>query len=140
VAEAEDEFHTLVVVGIEDVGFGNVAEVGVGVEVVLVIRLLEQRLLPLLLLAKDLDVVLELHESCPFSIDALPSGFGMLSRYLLPCDGFLFLTEPLDLLLDPGQLFLFCSIVFEGLIFPIFQLDLLELYISLDDLYWRRRP
>jgi hypothetical protein len=117
-----------------------VAEVGVGVEVVLVIRLLEQRLLPLLLLAKDLDVVLELHESCPFSIDVLPSGFGTLSCYLLPCDGFLFLTEPLDLLLDPSQLFLFCSIVFEGLIFPIFQLDLLELYISLDDLYWRRRP
>jgi hypothetical protein len=36
VVEVEDEFHTLVVVGIEGVGFGNVAEVGWGLEVVLV--------------------------------------------------------------------------------------------------------
>jgi hypothetical protein len=34
--EVEDEFHTLAVVGIEGVGFGNVAEVGWGLEVVLV--------------------------------------------------------------------------------------------------------
>jgi hypothetical protein len=36
VVEVEDEFHTLVVVGIEGVGFENVAEVGWGLEVVLV--------------------------------------------------------------------------------------------------------
>jgi hypothetical protein len=67
-----------------------------------VIRLLEWRLLPLLLLAKDLDIVLKLYESCPFSIDVLPSSFGMLSCCILPCNGFLFLIEPLDFLLDPG--------------------------------------
>jgi hypothetical protein len=36
------------------------------VGVVLVVRLLERRLLPLFLLAKDLDGVLELHESLLF--------------------------------------------------------------------------
>jgi hypothetical protein len=104
------------------------------------LRLLEWGLLPLLLLAEDLDIVLELGESCPFFVDVLHSDFGTLSCCLPPCDGFLFLTEPLDLLLDPGQLFLFCSFVFEGLIFSVFHLDLLELHISLDDLYWRRHP
>jgi hypothetical protein len=67
------------VVGIEVVGFGNVAEAGLGVEVILVMRLLEQRLLPPLLLVKDLDIVLELRESCPFSVDVLPSGLSTLS-------------------------------------------------------------
>jgi hypothetical protein len=101
--------------------------------VVLVIQWLERRLFPLLLLAKDLDSVLELHESCSFSVDVLPSGFGMLNCYMPPSDGFLFLTEPLDLLLDSGQL-LFCSFSFEGVVFPIFNLNLLELSIVLDGL------
>jgi hypothetical protein len=48
--------------------------------VVLVVRLLKWGLLPLLLLAKDIDVVLELHEPCSFSIDVLPSGFDMPSN------------------------------------------------------------
>jgi hypothetical protein len=90
VSEAEDEFHMLEVVGIEGVGFGYVVEGG-GVEVVLVVQLLERRLLPLLLLAKDLDLVLELRESCPFSVDVLSSSFGLLSCYLPSCDGFIFL-------------------------------------------------
>jgi hypothetical protein len=34
------------------------------------------------------------------SVDVLPPGFGALDRRLPPHDGFLFLTEPLDLLLD----------------------------------------
>jgi hypothetical protein len=45
------------------------------VEVVLVMQLSERRLLPLLLLVKDLNVVLELRESCPFSVNVLSSGF-----------------------------------------------------------------
>jgi hypothetical protein len=54
------------------------------VGVVLVIQLLERRLLPLLLLAKDLDSVLELRESCSFSVNTLPSGFDALNYcYLL---------------------------------------------------------
>jgi hypothetical protein len=134
VAEVVDGFHTLVVVGIGGVVFGCVAEVEVVGWVVLVMRLLEQRLLPLLLLAKDLDSVLELRESCPFSIDVLPSGFGTLSCCMPPCNGFLFLTKPLDLLLDSSQLLLFCSFVFESLFFPIFHLNLLELCVVLDDL------
>jgi hypothetical protein len=75
---------------------------GLWVGVVLVVRLLERRLLPLFMLAKDLDGVLELHECCSFSIDVLSSGFGTLSCDLPSCDSFLFLTEPLDLLLNPG--------------------------------------
>jgi hypothetical protein len=72
------------------------------VEVVLVMQLSERRLLPLLLLAKDLNVVLELRESCPFSVNMLSSGFGTLSCCLPSCDGILFLTEPLNLLLNHG--------------------------------------
>jgi hypothetical protein len=101
-----------------------------------VVRLLERRILPLLLLAKDFNVVLELCKSCSLSVNVLPSGLGTLSCCLPPCEGFLFLAEPLDLLLDPGQLFLLCGFVFEVLIFPIFYLDLLKLDIALDDLYW----
>jgi hypothetical protein len=51
-------------------------------------------------LTKDVNGVLELHESCPFSVYALPSGFGTLSYSLPSCDNFLFLTETLDLLLN----------------------------------------
>jgi hypothetical protein len=87
----------------------------------------------LLLLAKDLDDVLELPESCSFSVNVLPSGFGALSCYLHSCDSFLFLTEPFNLLLDSSQLLLLCSFVFS-----VFHLDLLELYILLNDLNWRR--
>jgi hypothetical protein len=71
------------------------------VGVVLLMQLFEQRLLPLLLLVKDLDGVLELFESCPFSVNVLPSGFITLSYCLPSCDGFLFLTGPLNLLLNP---------------------------------------
>jgi hypothetical protein len=41
--------------------------------IVLVVRLLERRLLPPLLLVKDPNGVLELHEPCSFSINVLPS-------------------------------------------------------------------
>jgi hypothetical protein len=105
-----------------------------------VVRLLKRRLLPLLLLAKDLDIVLKLCEPCSLPVNVLPSGFGMMSYCLPPCDDFLFLVEPLDPLLDPGQLFLLCSFVFEVFIFPVFYLNLLNLDIALDDLYWRRYP
>jgi hypothetical protein len=67
------------------------------VGVVLVMQLLERRLLPLFLLAKYLNGVLKLHESCSFSIDVLPSGFGALSCCLSYCGGFLLFMEPLDL-------------------------------------------
>jgi hypothetical protein len=53
-------------------------------------------------LAKDLNVVLELRESCPFSVNVMSSGFGALSCCLRSCDGFLLLAEPLNLQLNPG--------------------------------------
>jgi hypothetical protein len=59
-----------------------------------------RKLLPLLLLEKDLDGVLELCEPCPFFVDMLPCGFGTLSCYLSPCNDFMFLMEPLNLMLD----------------------------------------
>jgi hypothetical protein len=65
----------------------------------------------------------------------LPSGFGLLGHCLPPYDDFLFLAELLDFLLDPSQLFLLCSFIFEDFIFPVFYLDLLKLNIALDDLY-----
>jgi hypothetical protein len=49
------------------------------VGVVLVVQLFERRVLPLFLLAKDLDGVLDLCKSCYFSINVLLSSFGMLS-------------------------------------------------------------
>jgi hypothetical protein len=70
--------------GIADVGFGYAVEV---------VWLFEWRLLPLFLLAKDLDGVLELCEPCSLSIYMLPSIFSTLSCGLPASDGFLFLTR-----------------------------------------------
>jgi hypothetical protein len=96
--------------------------------------------LPLFLLAKDLDGVLELREPCSFCVNVLPSDFSTLSFYLPSCDNLLFLMEPLDLLLNSSQLYLFCDFIFGGFVLPIFNLELLNLYIFLDDLNWRRCP
>jgi hypothetical protein len=66
------------------------------------LHLVERRFLPLFLLAKDVDSVLYLCEPCSLSlsIDVLPLSFEVLDCRLPPHDGFLFLTEPLILLLD----------------------------------------
>jgi hypothetical protein len=47
--------------------------------VVWVMGVLEQRLFPLFLVAKNLNVVLELHKSCSFSVYVLPLGFGTMN-------------------------------------------------------------
>jgi hypothetical protein len=65
------------------------------VEVVLMLQQLKRRFLPLLLSAEDPDGVLELCESSSFFVDVLPSGFGTLGFCLSPCEGFLFLMEPI---------------------------------------------
>jgi hypothetical protein len=65
------------------VGDAEVAGFAFVVAVGLVVWLFEQRLLPLLLLAKDVDGVVELHISCSFSDYMLPSSFSTLSCYLL---------------------------------------------------------
>jgi hypothetical protein len=95
-----------------------------------VVWLLKWRLLPLLLLVEDLDIVLELYKPCSLPVNVLHSSFGTLSYYLPPYDDFLFFVEPLDLLLNPSQLFLLCSFIFRVFIFPVFYMDLLELDIA----------
>jgi hypothetical protein len=50
------------------------------------------------------------------------------------------LAEPLDLLLDSEQLLLLSSFIFEGFFLSVLQLDLLELDVSMDDLYQQRCP
>jgi hypothetical protein len=91
-----------------------------------------------LLLTKDVNGVLQLCKPCSLSIYVLPPGFGALNCCVPPHDRFVFLTEPLNLLLDSEQLFLFYNFVFGGFFLPILHLDLFELDISLDDLFWRR--
>jgi hypothetical protein len=54
------------------------------------------------LLAEDVKVVLHLYESRSLSIDVLSMSFGALHHGLPTHNGFMFLSEPLDLLLDSG--------------------------------------
>jgi hypothetical protein len=102
---------------------------------------IEGSFLSLLLLAKDIDSVLQLREPRPLSVNVLLASLGALNCSLPSHDGFLFLSEPVDFLLDSGQLFLlYCCFVFFGFFIPVMGLDLIKLYISLDHLYWRGCP
>jgi hypothetical protein len=65
----------------------------------LVVWLFEQRFL---LQFKRVGVGLELHKSCPFSVDVLSSSFVTLSCCLTSGDGFMFLMDPFNLLLNSG--------------------------------------
>jgi hypothetical protein len=65
-------------------------------------------LLSLLLLAKDVDDILQFCEPCLLSVNVLSVSFDTLSDCLPSPDGFLLLPEPLYLLLYPDQLFLLC--------------------------------
>jgi hypothetical protein len=59
----------------------------------------------------------------------------MLSCCLPPHDGFLFLTEPLNFLLDSNQfLLLFYDFVFIRFFIPVLHLDLVGLGIIFNDL------
>jgi hypothetical protein len=100
------------------------------------VQLLKRRLLPLLLMADDLNIVLEFYKPFPLPINVLPPGFSALGRCLSSHDGFLFLTEPLNLLLDSEQLLLFSSLISGGFFLLVLQLDLFELHVFLDDLNW----
>jgi hypothetical protein len=82
------------------------------VDVVLMLPLNQLWLLSLLLLAKDIDGILQFCEPCSLPINVLPMSFGMLSDFLPSHDGFMLLPEPLYLLLYPDPLFLFrCDFV-----------------------------
>jgi hypothetical protein len=68
-------------------------------------------------------------------VDVLPSSFSALSDCLTSHDGFLFLPESLYFLLDPDQFLLFCcSFNFLGFLIPILHLDLIKLWVIVNDL------
>jgi hypothetical protein len=67
----------------------------------------------------------------------LYASFDTLSDGLPSHDGFLFLSEPLYFLLNPGQLLLFCyDFVYVDFLVPMLHLDLVELSISQNIFYW----
>jgi hypothetical protein len=67
----------------------------------------------------------------------LSTSFGALSDDLPSHDGFLFLPEPLYFLLNLGQLLFFCcGFIFFGFLVSILRLDLVELGIAMNILYW----
>jgi hypothetical protein len=71
----------------------------------------------------------------------LPSSFDTLSCRFPPRDGFLFLTEPLDFLLDSEQLLLlFYNFIFISFFVPVLHLKLVVLSAALNDLRWLRCP
>jgi hypothetical protein len=92
------------------------------------------------LLVKDIDNILQLCEPHMLSVDMLPTSLDALDCGLPSHDGFLFLSEPLNFLLDSDQLFLLCCYFFFlfGFFVPIMDLDLFRLCLPLDYLYWRR--
>jgi hypothetical protein len=93
----------------------------------------QQWLLSLLLLAKNVDGILQFCEPCPLSVNLLSVRFGALSDCLPSHDGFLLLLEPLYLLLYPHQLFLlYYSFILFYFLIPVLHLHLIKLL-------WRRR-
>jgi hypothetical protein len=67
----------------------------------------------------------------------LSTSYDALSDGLPSHDGFLFLPEPLYFLLNPSQLLLFYyDFIFFSFLVPILQLDLVELSVTLNILYW----
>jgi hypothetical protein len=54
------------------------------------------------LLMEDVQVVLHLYEPHSLPVDVLPISFGALNCSLPSHNGFLFLLEPLNFLLDSG--------------------------------------
>jgi hypothetical protein len=86
----------------------------------LVRDLIQRSFLSLLLLTENVEGVFLLDEPCSLSIDVLPMGLDVLDCSMSSQDGFLFLPEPLNFLLDYGQLFLlYCCFIFFGFFIPI---------------------
>jgi hypothetical protein len=113
-------------------GYDYVVEVVGWVGIGLMPPLAQRWLLPLLLLVKDVDGILQLCEPRPLSVDLLSISFDALSNYLPSHDGFLFLLEPLYFLLDPDQLLLlYCGFIFFSFLIPVLHLDLIKLVAAL---------
>jgi hypothetical protein len=105
---------------------------GDGIE--LVMDVVEWSFLSLLLLAKDVNNVLQLREPHVLSVDVLPVSLGALDYGLSSHDRLLLLLKPLNFLLDSGRLFHFCFCFFFD--FLVLVKDMIEIYLSLD--YLRR--
>jgi hypothetical protein len=119
---------------------GDLIRRGRGGGIGLIMDMVKLGFLSLLLLAKDIECILQLREPHPLSVDMLYASFDELSDVLPSHDGFLFLPEPLYFLLNPGQLLLFCcSFSFFSFLIPIMHLDLVELSVALNILYWWER-
>jgi hypothetical protein len=79
------------------------------------------------LVAEIFEVVFHLCESRSLSVDVLSMSFSAL-HCSLPYQNGLFLPEPLDLLLDSGQLLFFCCrCFFLSFVIPIINLDVIRL-------------
>jgi hypothetical protein len=88
-------------------------------------------------MAKGVNVVLQLCEPCTLPVDVLSPSFDALNDCLTSNDGFLFVPEPLYFLLDPDQfLLLCCSFNFLSFLIPILHLDLIELWVVMNDPNW----
>jgi hypothetical protein len=119
------------VVAVVVVVFDYAVVVGVGVG--LMMDMVERGSLPLLLLEKDIDSILQLRESRPLSVTMLPVGLGALHCGLPSHDGLLFLLKLLNFLLNSSQLFvLCCCFFFFSFFIPIMNLDLIRLCLNLD--------
>jgi hypothetical protein len=103
--------------------------------------LVKRSFVPLLLLSKNIESVLHLCDPRSLPIDILHVSFGVFDYSLSSQDGFLFLPDPLNFLLDSGQFLLFfCCFNFLGLFVPIKDLDLVKLCVPMDHLHWQRCP
>jgi hypothetical protein len=80
------------------------------------------------LLVEDFKVVLHLYEPRSLSTDVLSVSFSTMHCGLPSLDGFLFLPEPLNLLLDSGYVLFLCCCFFLSFFIPITNLDVIELH------------
>jgi hypothetical protein len=96
--------------------------------------LIQQRVLPLLLLVEDVNGILQFCQPRLLPIDVLSLSVDALGSYLSSHDGLLLLPKPLYLLLDPNQLVLLSLGIIFFCFVPILEFDLIELSFTLVDL------
>jgi hypothetical protein len=80
-------------------------------EICLFVRLLKLRVMPLFLLMKGVDCLLQHSQPCPFLLDLLSPCLSVQGCGLPCCDDFLLLTKSLNCLLYMGQLLFYSSFV-----------------------------
>jgi hypothetical protein len=108
----------------------------VGVEVLL--PLIRRWVLPLLLLVKDVNGILQFCQLRVLPIDVLSLSLNTLSSFLSSHDGLLLLSKPLYFLLDPDQLVVLSLGFILFCIVPILDFNLVEFTFALADLWWWR--